>query len=235
MRQHLKTGATALMISTICAAAGAPSASARAEWLGSPLGRMEVLALLQTLSVSLLSHDSATLVLEKWCADHGLASRGSQIAAERVEGADKQATEQDRALLRISTDEPLRYRRVKLRCGDHVVSEADNWYVPARLTPAMNMALDTTDGSFGRIVQPLRFYRRTLASRLLWSPVAEGWDSGHATISGGSPGILSIPDHLIENRALLSLPDATPFSLVVETYTSEILQFTPPAVPMTDP
>ena len=35
----------------------------------------------------------------------------------------------------IGPDEPVAYRHVRLRCGDHVLSEADNWYVPSRLTP----------------------------------------------------------------------------------------------------
>ena len=34
---------------------------------------------------------------------------------------------------------------MRLKCGDHVLSEADNWYVKARLTPDMNHMLETTD------------------------------------------------------------------------------------------
>ena len=49
------------------------------------------------------------------------------------------------------------------------MSEADNWYVPARLTPEMNAFLDTTDTPFGKAVRPLQPYRKTLEAKLLWS------------------------------------------------------------------
>ena len=41
-------------------------------------------------------------------------------------------------------------------------------------------------------------------------------------------GALAIPDHLLEQRAVLSTPDGEPFSEVVETYTSDVLSFPPP-------
>jgi chorismate-pyruvate lyase len=118
-------------------------------WHESFTARLEALALLQTLNAELLSHDSATLTLDRWCAAHRLASP-ARIVAERVAGAEQAATDEQRQLLGVSATEPVRYRRVRLTCGDHVLSEADNWYVPARLTPEMNRLLDTTDTAFGR-------------------------------------------------------------------------------------
>jgi hypothetical protein len=41
--------------------------------------------------------------------------------------------------------------------------------------------------------------------------------------------MLRIPDAVLEHRAVLTLPDGTPFSEVVETYTGDILAFPPPA------
>jgi hypothetical protein len=52
--------------------------AADAEGRGSPpwqdrfTVRLEALALLQTLNADLLSHDSATLTLDRWCAAHRL-------------------------------------------------------------------------------------------------------------------------------------------------------------------
>ena len=43
-----------------------------------------------------------------------------------------------------------------------------------------------------------------------------------------SGGRLQIPAELLQHRAVLTLPDGTPFSEVVETYTSEILGFPAP-------
>jgi chorismate-pyruvate lyase len=185
--------------------------------------RLEALTLLQTLNADLLSHDSATLTLDRWCAAHRLASP-ARIVAERVHGAEQ------RQLLGVSTTEPVRFRRVRLSCGVHVLSEADNWYVPARLTPDMNRVLDTTDTAFGRVVQALNFRRRTLSAKLLWSPLPQNWDMG-APLPEASGATIAIPHEVLEHRAVLTLPDGTPFSQVVERYTSEVLAFPEPRPP----
>jgi hypothetical protein len=201
-------------------------AAALAPWPDDFVARLEALALIESLNADLLSHDSATLTLERWCADHHLADP-ALIVAERVRGADKPATADVRAALDVKPDEPLGYRRVKLKCGERVLSEADNWYVPARLTPEMNRVLETTDTPFGKAVAALRFRRRTLSAELLWSPLPKGWEMG-ATTPQAAAGALAVPEHVLEHRAVLSLPDGEPFSEVVETYTGEVLAFPPP-------
>ena len=104
------------------------------------------------------------------------------------------------------------------------MSEADNWYVPARLTAAMNDVLERTDTSFGRVVQPLHFSRHTISSDLLWHPLPDGWEM-EAGEPAAAAGGLAIPHSLLEHRAILTLPDGTPFSEVVETYTDAVLDF----------
>jgi hypothetical protein len=204
------------------------TANADAAWPDTPLARVEALALLQTLNATLLSRDSATLTLDDWCGRHRLATPAT-IVAERVRGEDKPADAGVRTLLRVDDATPVAYRRVRLRCGARVLSEADNWYVPARLKAEMNHTLDTSDVAFGRAVQALHFSRHTLSARLLWSPLPEGWDSGGAAIPAATPGgSLAIPPHVLEHRAVLTLPDGTPFSTVVESYTAAVLDFPPP-------
>ena len=202
------------------------SAAEPAPWPDSLVGRLEALALIESLNVDLLAHDSATLTLERWCADHRLADP-ARIVAERVSGADKPASAEVREALDVKPGEPLGYRRVRLKCGDHVLSEADNWYVPARLTPAMNNVLETTDTPFGKAVAALHFRRHTLSADLLWRPLPKGWEMG-ATPAPQEAGSLMIPDHVLEHRAVLSTPEGEPFSEVVETYTSEVLAFPSP-------
>jgi hypothetical protein len=200
-------------------------AAGSAPWPDSFIGRLEALALIESLNADLLAHDSATLTLERWCADHRLADP-AQIVAGRVHDVDKVATTEVRAALDVKPDEPLGYRRVKLKCGDRVLSEADNWYVPARLTPDMNHVLETTDTPFGKAVAALHFRRHTLSADLLWRPLPKDWEMGAAAPEGA--GALAVPEHVLEHRALLSLPDGEPFSEVVETYTGEVLAFPPP-------
>jgi hypothetical protein len=215
------TAALILMLTTTIA-----SAAELAPWPNSFVGRLEALALIESLNADLLAHDSATLTLERWCADHRLADP-ARIVAERVSGADKPASAEVREALDVKPDEPLGYRRVRLKCGDHMLSEADNWYVPARLTPEMNHVLETTDTPFGKAVTALHFHRHTLSADLLWRPLLKGWEMS-APAAPREAGALTIPDHVLEHRAVLSTPDGQPFSEVTETYTSEVLAFPPP-------
>jgi hypothetical protein len=214
-------GALLVLLATAVASAAEP-----APWPDSFVGRLEALALIESLNADLLAHDSATLTIERWCADHRLADP-ARIVAERVSDAVKPASAEVRAALDVKAEEPLGYRRVRLKCGDHVLSEADNWYVPARLTPAMNHVLETTDTPFGKAVAALHFRRHTLSADVLWRPLPKGWEMG-ATLAPKEAGALTIPDHVLEHRAVLSTPDGEPFSEVAETYTSEVLAFPPP-------
>jgi hypothetical protein len=175
------------------------------------------------LNAELLNHDSATLTLDRWCAAHRLASP-AHIVAERVNGVYQAPTDQQRQLLGVSATELIRYRGVRLICGDHVLSEADNWYIPARLSPDMNRVLDTTDTAFGRAVQALNFRRRTLSAKLLWSPLPQDWEMG-APLPKRRGVTLTMTREVLEHRAVLVLPDGPSFSEVVETYTSEVLAF----------
>jgi hypothetical protein len=194
------------------------------NWSANFVARVEALALLETLNSELLSNDSATLTLEHWCDIHHLASP-PRIRAIRVPGADKPVSLEQRQDLRVTPSEPVRYRRVRLECGSVVLSEADNWYVPSRLTAEMNKLLDTTDTPFGRAVQPLHFQRRTLSSKLLWRPLADGWEMN---ATSAAAAVVPMPDNLLEHRAVLTLPDGTPFSEVVESYTANVLGFPVP-------
>jgi hypothetical protein len=151
----------------------------------------------ERLKADLLPGTSATQVLTDWCARLRLSDPPAIHAG--LDAVNVPASVETRALLKVSAGEPLRYRRVKLACGSHVLSVADNWYVPSRLTPAMNAALDTTDTPFGAIVRPLNFHRQTLDA----DTVREA-------------GII------LRVRALLLTADNVPFSLVVENYTKEL-------------
>jgi chorismate-pyruvate lyase len=238
--------ATAIAAALLLAAAATrparaqTAASAPGAWPDDFTSRVEALALLQTLNADLLSHDSATLTLDRWCASHKLAVP-ARVVAQRVREAEKVPTAAQRQLLHVGEQERVGYRHVRLACGDRVLSEADNWYVPGRLTPEMNQTLDTSDAAFGRVVQPLHFQRHTLSATLLWSPLPDGWEmtpgattaSAHtaAANSGSGSATLRVPPEVLQHHALLTLPDGTPISEVIETYTSAVLAFPSPARP----
>jgi len=215
--------AAALYASSACASSGR-GRTGTAAYSDAYVARLEALTLIQTLNANILGSTSATLTLERWCRDHELAAM-PRITATRVQGVERPVSAEQRAHLGVSENEPVRYRRVQLRCGERVLSEADNWYVPGRLTEEMNRLLDTTDTPFGRAVQPLAPYRRTLEVRMLWAPLPEGWERQprQAAAAAAASLPLTIPDALFEHRAVLYTRDHTPFSEVHEVYQRELV------------
>lgn len=96
------------------------------------------------------------------------------------------------------------YRHVRLSCGEQVLSEAHNWYVPARLTPQMNDLLARTDTPFGQVAAPMGFRRERLSSK-----------------RGALPGCPAAT--ILSHRALLRLPDGQALAYVLECYRAENL------------
>jgi len=188
------------------------------------LVKLQAVALMETLNAGLLASRSATLTLDRWCADHHIAEN-AKILARRVSDVEKEITPEQRERLKIKPDEPVRYRRVFLMCGEHVLSEADNWYVASRLTPEMNRLLDESDTPFGRVVQPLHPTRETFSMEVFYQPL----DKNYAPAPGETDASLDLPEHLFEHRALLFDAAHEPFSEVHETYTREILSFLRPS------
>lgn len=157
-------------------------------------------ALAATLHQRLLAGQSATATLEAWCAEHRLAEP-ARVRAVRVRDVQRDAPAYVRHALQVAAGTPLGYRRVRLMCGSRVLSEADNWYVPSLLTPAMNARLDGSDEPFGRVAAALRFTRTTLRDEAFWPPRGDG------------PAAV-----LLDVHAVLSDARQRRFSYVIESY-----------------
>lgn len=151
----------------------------------------------ETLNARLLAARSATAVLEQWCGEHHFADP-PRIRALPDRRAHRAPHADVRAALQVATDEPVRYRRVRLFCGDRLMSQAENWYVPGRLTPAMNQALETGDTPFGTAIRALQPTRRTLGVQ--WWPGATA----------------------LRHRALVLDATGRPLAFVVESYPRSI-------------
>lgn len=148
---------------------------------------------------TLAANDSATAALGTWCAARGIAASATirALADRSAEEAPSPAT---RAALGVGPEEPVAFRHVQLLCGNAVLSDAKNWYVPARLTPAMNTALAQGDTPFGTVVRPLGFHRERLESRRGRAPECPA-------------------DTVLSHKAVLRLADGRGISLVAECYT----------------
>jgi hypothetical protein len=201
-------------------------------WPDTLTTRLEAQALIETLNGEFLATRSATLTLESWCKEHRLSGdKPAKILAKLDRSVDKPATAEQRKRLGVGPDEPIKFRHVLLTCGDAVLSIADNWYVPGRLTPEMNKLLETTETPFGKAVMALHFYRQNFEDRILWLPLPEGWETKRLPdFAKGSAkgGTLAIPPELFEHRALLFSGDRVPFSEVREIYQRALFDFPPP-------
>lgn len=193
---------------------------ALAAWRDTFQSRLEIHALLQSLNGELLASSSATRTLETWCGEHRM---GAKIVAVRVPDVRKEPSPEQLQRLAVRDASEVQYRRVELRCGAYVFSEADNWYVPARLTPEMNALLSTSDTPFGKVVAPLTPYRRTIAVTMLWTPLPRGWELQRRPRF--SRRRLVLPKEVFQHRAVLYTAEHLPFSEVVETYQSNVLAF----------
>ena len=202
------------------------SADAAPPWSDNFTDRLAVLALIEELNGALLASHSATATLENWCASHQMANP-SRLRAIVDRNSRKPLSDADRALLGAGPAEPVRYRRVQLACGTHVLSEAENWYLPARLPAGADHLLDTTDVPFGRVISTMHPSRQTISVERLWSPLPEGWER-HARLPPSavlSTSSLAIPAALFRHRALVFDASHRPIAVVVETYTRGILDF----------
>lgn len=153
---------------------------------------------LPRFEATLTANDSATAALEQWCAARAIAMP-ARITASVVDGGPGEP-EDARALLGLGAGEPLGFRHVRLDCGGTVLSEAYNWYDPARLTAEMNATLATTRTPFGKVAAPLGFTRERLAS-----------------VRGAKLGCPA--GSVVSHRALLRLADGRGLALLVECYT----------------
>lgn len=191
--------------------------------------RLELNGAVQALNSQLLASPSATLTLEAWCRRHGLGE-GRVRAELQASVADAPSAEQQERL-GCAADEPMRYRRVMLCCGDLVLSEAENWYLPSRLTPRMNAELDTGETPYGRVVWPLKPFRRTTLSRQLWLPLPEHWtalsrdalaeQAADPTANADLAYDPALP--VLEHRALVFAGNGTPIAEVREVYKMTLL------------
>lgn len=112
------------------------------------------------LDADLLRGPTATAALQRRCG-------GVPVRVEIDRDAYRQPSAQQRERLGIGEAEAVGYRRVRLIAGGVVLSHAENWFVPTRLTRAMRDLLDHSDAPFGEVIAPLGPTRRILLSERL--------------------------------------------------------------------
>lgn len=150
---------------------------------------------------------SATATLEDWVR----ARSGAEVGCITAHVRSVMPPDLCPALLRrLDVDTPalIAYRRVWLAHGRHVLSVAENWFVPDRLDPAMRAQLAKDSTPFGRVIESLAPMRETLKAQRLWNP---------------SQGDGKLPGALLHHHALVRLPGGAPVCEVSEVYTRNII------------
>lgn len=180
---------------------------------------------------TVLASPSATATLTTWCSDHKLAEP-AQIVAQPVPDASNPVNAEQRALLEVDAQEPIEYRNVRLRCGDQVLSVAENWYVPSRLTEQMRRELKETTKPFGQVIAPLNPSRSTLSAISVWAVLPHQWELKSSAelreyALGNSQEIDYQADRtiLVHNAVVRRGADRLPVSLVKENYKQALLAY----------
>lgn len=150
------------------------------------------------LDADLLAGPTATAALSRRCG-------GGPVRAVLDTSVTRDADAQTRARLGVAADVPISYRRVRLYCGDRLLSVADNWFVPARLTAAMVAALDHSECPFGTVIAPFAPRRRTLSVDHLWD------------------GKGAAPETVLRHHALVFTGEGVALAEVIEEYRREAL------------
>lgn len=191
------------------------------------IARLALYGTMQKLSERLLTSRSATFTLEEWCKENG-APFTSVTAIRDIDAEPREPSDDTLEGLGAVADQ-VSYRKVALCTGGTLLSEADNWYVPANLTEAMNTDLQTTTIPFGKVVAPLKPFRAPLFAEILWKDILpERWQqrSTEDLIQwvGGQQALVYKPNQdLFVHHALLLSERGLPLAEVRETYKSNLL------------
>jgi chorismate-pyruvate lyase len=155
------------------------------------------------LERDLAAQPSATAVLAEIC-ERQMGHTAPPIRAELVRGGPPAAPADLAQRLDPGLDEPIVLRHVRLKCGETMLSEAYNWYLPLRLPAEVSRLLETTDTPFGKTLASHGFTRKRLWSR-----------RGRATECPAGT--------VLSQSAVLTMPERGPISLVIECYSAASL------------
>ncbi|QIG81787.1 hypothetical protein G5C33_04620 [Sphingosinithalassobacter tenebrarum] len=153
---------------------------------------------LEAFAAELAAGPTATIVLQRRCGDVPVRADVDRALTVAPNAA-------QRARLEVDADTPVIYRRVRLMCGERLLSVAENWFVPGRLAPDMQAALADSDRPYGEVIAPLAPRRVPLRTVRLWD------------------GQGNVPDAVLQIDALVQAGDGRALALVSETYQRGVL------------
>jgi hypothetical protein len=175
-------------------------------------------ALIQDLSTRLLAGATATETLLAWCVEHGL-SHGPITAEVRQRFSPSVVPDTVLSALEPAPGTTIHYRQVQLMRGTLHLATAENWFVPQRLTAAMNDRLQTQDVPFGIVITPLNPFRRTLAVRS--APFTSGSPVTPARLDGSPQD--PPPEIVLEHTAVILSSSGAALAFVREWFRADLV------------
>jgi chorismate-pyruvate lyase len=162
----------------------------------------------EALRTYILAADSVTLAMSDWCREHGIGRLPLRSVVHRRAGIRPLPADFP---IRIGHDEAVWFREITLMAGDVPLLDADNWFLPYRISPDAAATLLETDTPFGTALLP---GRQTRVSTAILVPEAAG-----ALPPEGvrSPGVA-----VLTLRGIVSL-DGQPVSYVEERFRPDLL------------
>lgn len=158
------------------------------------------------LSARLIEGSTATGTLHAWCEEHRLSQ--GPITVVRLHHAHAPEPPED-VLVKLETrpGETVWYRRVQLVRGSLVLSDAENWFIPQRLSPEAADILAATDIPFAVAIAPLKPFRCTLS------------------VSFPVPTQADFSKSVLEHEAVVLGEDGAPLAAAREKYRAELVSF----------
>jgi hypothetical protein len=178
--------------------------------------------IIQDLGTRLTSGATATETLLAWCEEHGL-SQGPITAEVRQRFSPTVVPDNVLTTLEPAPGTTIHYRQVQLMRGTLHLATAENWFVPQRLTAAMNDRLQTKHVPFGTVIAPLNPFRRTLAVRS--APFTSGSPITPARLEGSSRD--PHPEIILEHTAVILGSSGAALAFVREWFRSDLVSLVP--------
>lgn len=161
--------------------------------------------LLTQLNQHLINSKNAPATLDSWC--HSYLASPTALTVNSVTEPTPPLPDTVRQQLHIGPQTQPRYLKLQYQCDNKVVAVFEHWYLPKMLPSEIEAQMLDHPVSFGRELRKLGYYRQNLSYSPLWPKSDAG----------------SLPAIVLQQQAMLYRNDKTPFSVVSEHYSRQLL------------
>lgn len=159
--------------------------------------------MLSQLNQHLIRSKNAPATLDYWC--HNYLSPDAELTVTAVKEPTPTLPTEVMAQLHSGAITAPKYLKLQYLCAGKVVAVFEHWYLPKMLPHNVAQQMQQHPISFGRELRKLGYYRQSLSNEPEWL------DAG------------SLPAIVLQQQAVIYRNDKTPFSVVMEHYSRQLL------------